>query len=143
MTMTGLRRTTPSEQTVAEAAVTAYCDAWNEPDAARRRKILEPVWARGATYTDPTVDLTGIDELVAHIERVFDKYPGSRIVRTSAVDVHHGMLRFTWHKELADGRALPEGIDIGEISGDGKLRRILGFFGPVAAIPTDKSPVKA
>jgi hypothetical protein len=134
--MTKLRRTTPSEQTVAEVLVTGYCDAWNESDPARRRKILEPIWAQGATYTDPTVDLTGIDELVGHIDRVFGKYPGSRIVRTSVVDVHHSVLRFTWHKELADGRALAESIDIGEISGDGKLGRIVGFFGPIAAIPT-------
>ena len=51
------------------------------------------------------------------------------------VDIHHSVLRFTWHKELADGRVLANSIDIGEISGDGKLSRIVGFFGPIAAIP--------
>lgn len=124
-----------SEPTAAEAIVTGYCDAWNEPDAARRRRLLERIWAPWATYTDPTVELTGIDELVDHISRVLDRYPGSRIVRTSAVDIHHGVLRFSWHKELADGSALPDSIDIGEIARDGKLCRILGFFGPLAALP--------
>ena len=33
---------------------------------------------------------------------------------------------------LADGKSLPEGIDFGELSSEGKLRRIVGFFGPLA-----------
>jgi hypothetical protein len=36
---------------------------------------------------------------------------------------------------LADGKALLEGIDFGELSADGKLRRIVGFFGPLALEP--------
>jgi hypothetical protein len=28
---------------------------------------------------------------------------------------------------------LPEGIDFAEVSSDGKLSRIVGFFGPLAA----------
>ena len=119
-----------------EALITLYCEAWDEPDRARRRQILGRVWAADATYTDPTVHTAGIDELVEHIGKVLEKYPGSRIVRTSAVDTHHTVLRFSWHKTLADGSKLPEGIDFGELSGDGKLRRMVGFFGALAARQT-------
>jgi len=33
---------------------------------------------------------------------------------------------------LADGSTLPEGVDFAELSADGKLRRIVGFFGHCA-----------
>jgi hypothetical protein len=115
-----------------ETIIDTYCAAWNETEAAKRDAILSPVWGEGATYTDPTVHLVGRQALVAHIDAVFARYPGSTIVRTSAVDVHHAVVRFAWKKVLADGTSLPEGIDFAEVGGDGKLLRIVGFFGPLA-----------
>jgi hypothetical protein len=114
-----------------EETVDRYCAAWNEPDPERRRAILAEAWDPGARYTDPTVDLTGVDALVAHIGGVQKTYPGARITRLSAVDLHHDVLRFAWRMVLADGTALPEGIDFGALGPDGKLTRIAGFFGPV------------
>lgn len=115
-----------------ERAIEVYCAAWNETDPVERDRMLEPVWAADATYTDPTVHLTGRSALVAHIDAVFARYPGSTIVMTSAVDAHHGVARFAWKKVLADGTSLPDGIDFAEIGDDGKLTRIVGFFGPLA-----------
>ena len=40
------------------------------------------------------------------------RYPGTRISRTSSVDVHHGIARFAWRFVLADGSSFPEGLDI-------------------------------
>jgi hypothetical protein len=60
---------------------------------------------------------------------VLTTYPGGRIERTSAIDAHHGWARFGWRMALADGTTLPEGIDFAEIGEDGKLRRVVGFFG--------------
>jgi hypothetical protein len=92
---------------------------------------LKAVWAEDATYTDPTVHLTGVAELVEHIGRVLGQYPGSRIVRTSAVDAHHSVARFGWKKVLADGSSLPEGIDFVAFSDAGAIQRVVGFFGPL------------
>ena len=114
-----------------EETVDRYCRAWNEPDPERRRAILTEAWGADARYTDPTVDLRGVDALADHIGGVHATYPGARIERLSAVDRHHDVLRFAWRMVLADGRALPDGIDFGELGPDGKLARIVGFFGPV------------
>jgi hypothetical protein len=65
--------------------IDTYCAAWNEIDGGRRAKILAAALAPDATYTDPTVHTVGIPQLVAHIDAVFARYPGSRIVRTSEV----------------------------------------------------------
>jgi hypothetical protein len=115
-----------------ERAIAIYCAAWNETDAIKRDALLRQVWADDATYTDPTVHLVGRRALVAHIDTVFARYPGSSIAMTSAVDAHHMVARFAWKKVLADGTSLPDGIDFAEIGPDGKLTRIVGFFGPLA-----------
>lgn len=118
-----------------EQLIDDYCAAWSEPDLARRAQLLARVWAPGASYTDPRAQLVGADQLSAHITKILAQRPGARVVRTSAIDLHHGAARFAWRVVQADGSMLPEGIDFAEISADGKLQRIVGFFGPLAAIP--------
>jgi hypothetical protein len=109
-----------------------YCAAWSDPDPARRAELLAGTWTDESTYTDPTVHATGPAQLLAHIERVIARRPGAKVLRTSAVDVHHGIARFAWHVVQADGTCLPEGLDIAEFSPDGtRIRRIVGFFGPL------------
>jgi SnoaL-like domain len=111
--------------------IDAYCAAWSEPDADHRREILAAVWADSATYTDPTVELSGVDALIVHIGKVLARRPGAKVARTSAVDAHHGLARFAWRVVQADGSLLPEGIDLATVSDDGKIQSIAGFFGPL------------
>jgi hypothetical protein len=107
-----------------------YCAVWNEPDPNRRAELLAQVWAQDATYTDPSVHAATSEELLAHVENVRARWPGSRVVRTSAIDFHHGLARFSWHLVQADGAALPDGLDVVELSSDGtRIRRVVGFFG--------------
>jgi hypothetical protein len=109
-----------------------YCQVWTEPDADRRRELLASVWADGATYTDPSVHATNAAELLAHIAKIQARRPGAKILRTSAVDVHHGVARFAWHVVEANGNQLPEGLDIAFLTPDGRrIERIIGFFGPL------------
>ena len=112
--------------------IDTYCAAWSEPDPARRRKLLGTVWAEGATYTDPTVHVAGLENLLAHIDSVLAQRPGATIQRSSAIDAHHDVARFAWRLVLADGAALPEGLDLVDFAEDGRIRRIVGFFGPLS-----------
>jgi len=118
-------------RTDTEILIDTYCAAWSDPDPRRRREILAGVWADGATYTDPSVHAATMDELLDHIARVVAGRPGAQVVRTSRVDLHHGLARFGWRVVLADGTPRPEGLDLAEISDDGRIARIVGFFGPL------------
>lgn len=111
-----------------------YCAVWSAEDAEQRRALLLPLWSDGATYTDPTVHAVGSEELLAHIGTVQARQPGTRIVRTSAVDVHHDVARFAWRLILPDGSSLPEGLDIAFLDANQlRITRIIGFFGQLAA----------
>lgn len=119
----------------ATTLINRYCAVWNEPEPERRRAMLEAVWDEQGAYTDPRANTTGIEALLAHIAAVRAGRPGARIVRTTAVDMHHGVARFGWCVVEADGTLLPEGIDIVWFTPDGtRIAQILGFFGPMAPL---------
>jgi SnoaL-like domain len=125
---------TPALDAALEQLIDTYCGAWNEVDPSRRLNMLSSVWAPGATYTDPTVHAVGAEELLAHIATVIARRPGAKVVRTSVVDAHHRLARFAWRIVRADGSMLPEGVDFAEISAEGKIQRIMGFFGALAPL---------
>lgn len=109
--------------------IDSYCAAWNEPDAARRTAMLAAVWTPDATYADPAVDNATAEDLVAHIERIRQSRPGASVKRCGPIDHHHTYARFSFHVIMPDGSVIREGIDIVDLSADGrKIRRIVGFF---------------
>ena len=110
--------------------VSAYCAAWHETDEAARRKLLDESWADDGVYCDPTATVTGRDALIAHLGGFHERFPGARIDQASGVDEHDGWLRFAWTMVGADGATIMDGFDCGELAPDGRLRRIVGFFGP-------------
>ena len=97
--------------TVGSAAVEGYAAAWRETDAAARRTLLDTCWAEDGSFQAEN--------------------PGARIDVVSGVDEHDGYLRFAWRMLAADGSVAVEGTDFGEVNGEGTLRRIVGFFGPL------------
>lgn len=115
--------------------VTAYMAAWNEPDAATRQSLLAKCWSDGSVYIDPTVSLSGRDALGAHIAKVRAARPGSRLEFMSSIDVHHDVVRFLWRLVRADGTCGDVSIDFGEVGPDGRLAKIVGFFGSAPALP--------
>ena len=115
-----------------DALVDTYCRAWSEPDADARRALLDQAWDEDGTYTDPLAEVAGRAALHAHIGASFADFPGMVITATSAVDVHHDKGRFTWQLTLPDGSVPVAGTDFVQVTTEGKIRSIVGFFGPLA-----------
>jgi hypothetical protein len=59
--------------------------------------------------------------------------PEHRFRRASGIDAHHDHFRFAWELVGPDGGIALAGIDAGELTDDGRLRRITGFFGELPA----------
>ncbi|MBR0827433.1 nuclear transport factor 2 family protein [Bradyrhizobium manausense] len=113
--------------------VTAYMAAWNEPDSTRRQALLAQCWSDDGVYVDPSVSLAGRDALAGHIAKVQANRPGARLEFMSGIDVHHDVLRFLWRLVRADGSRGDTSIDFGQVGADGRLVKIVGFFGAAPA----------
>ena len=109
--------------------VTTYGDAWNEPDEAARRELLTKSWADAGTYSDPTGSADGRDALLAHIGGFRAMMPGHTIDMISGLDTRANVFRFAWVMRNGTEEVL-EGMDYGELGPDGRITKIVGFFGP-------------
>ena len=119
--------------------VETYGASWNEPDAAKRRELLERSWADDGVFEDPRDRAEGRDALLQLIAGFREQLPGGSIVMTSGVDEHHGLVRFTWRIDDAQGKSLLEGIDFGELAPDGRIQRIVGFWGAPPSPPAGQA----
>ena len=117
-----------------EAAVVTYCGAWNAVDRAERDRLLAEVWAPDGEYTDsnPTlaVGRAVLSDTIAALQK---RYPGARF-RCSGPQTHHAFMRTTWIFLRPDKTEIARGEDFFELAGDGRIRRVTGFFGEAPAI---------
>lgn len=112
-------------------AIEQWGAAWAETDEEKRMKIIERMFAEDGIYTDPTSEVKGREALNAHIAASQATPSENTLTMASAVDSHHGTrLRFAWVMKSPDGKVLMEGMDYGELDEDGRIRLIVGFFGP-------------
>lgn len=115
-----------SEQASVDSLIEGYLAAWSEADAARRRELLEAVWETDGVYSDPQSFAPGLDALHATIGGFLASSPGAAFSLNGSIDQHHDSLRFYW--TLRMGGQEIAGMDYGEVSPVGKLRKIVGFF---------------
>jgi hypothetical protein len=113
--------------------VDTYFAMWNEPDKAERARLIEQAWSDDAAYADPAVQAEGHAALGEMVAGVHAQFPGYRFRRLSGVDAHDRHVRFAWELANDAGEVAVGGIDVGELSEDGRLRRITGFFGDLPA----------
>lgn len=102
--------------------------AWNERDPAKVRSHLEKALAPEIEFIDPSIVTRGIDEFEKNVHEVQARIPGAEYARASEVDSHHRIHRYHW-KITRDGQLLMPGFDVSETDEDGKVLRVLGFFG--------------
>jgi len=114
-----------------EGVIDAYVSAWGLSDASERLVRLEGCYAADAIYCDPTVSVSGRAALSEHIARTQAAFRGMTLVRTSRINAHGSFARFGWQMRGADGKNLPESLDVVEFGADGRIVRVIGFFGPL------------
>jgi hypothetical protein len=111
------------------AVVDGYLDAYNERDRARREERIAQVWAGDGALIDPPLTGEGHGGISDLAEAMHAHYAGHTFRRVTGIDVHHGHLRYAWELVDPEGAVVLSGVDVGELAEDGRLRRIVGFFG--------------
>ena len=125
--------TTPDSDTMI-TAIDTHLEAYGTADAARRSELVASVWATDGILADPPIDGAGHDGITALGDVIQAHYAGHTFRRTTAVDSHHGVARYGWALVAPDGSVTLTGLDVAEFRNDGKLARIVGFFGDLAPV---------
>jgi hypothetical protein len=102
--------------------------AWNEPDPAKMRKLVEAALTVDVTFTDPDNQIVGIEAFVEMVKVFREEEGTAQLVPTSGVDMHHDRARYSWALLRPDGTRF-EGFDAVAVDlKQGKICRIDGFF---------------
>jgi hypothetical protein len=116
--------------------IETYFEAWNESDGAARRALLERCMTADVELLDPTGRFRGLDSVGDRIGGFQESAPGARVVKSSGIDQHNGMVRYSWNIVDPEDNTVMVGLDVAEHEHDGRLRRVVMFFGPLPA-PSD------
>ena len=104
--------------------------AWNEREPERVRAHLDKALSPEVVFIDPSIVTRGIDEFEANVHEVHGRLPGAEYRRASGVDRHHDVVRYAWEIRR-DGELILPGFDVTELDEEGRVLRVLGFFGPL------------
>jgi len=98
------------------------------PDDAERRARLAEHVAPDFVYVGPDGVFDGADGLGDAFAAYRREGHRTTLRRTSAVEIHHGYLRFSWQR-LEDGADAVEGWAFGALDDHGAIRRVVVFEG--------------
>lgn len=116
-------------------ALQQMLDAWNERDPDAVRGHLDKALAEDVVFIDPTHSTAGRDDFEAMVHDFRKQFPEAVCSRSSGVDGHNNLYRYNWEIHQG-GELLVPGFDVSELDESGQVCRVLGFFGPLPAVPS-------
>ena len=114
-----------------------YLDAFVERDVARRLALLEQSLTPGAEIRGPTRVFAGYAEISEKIDGFQKNWPDCRLALASGILCFSNAGHFAMAIVSADGSTLASGHSVVELAADGRINRVLAFWGPPPAIPED------
>ena len=112
-----------------EALVDGHLAAYCEPDSERRQSAIGRLWNLEGRLVDPPFESRGQQGIHEQAGMLLGQFPGHRFERTTAIDAHHDVLRYGWRLADPAGATVLEGVDILDLDVDGRIGRVVGFFG--------------
>ncbi len=126
-----------------DRVISMYGEAWNAADADERRRLLEAALTEGCELIEPRGRFAGREAIVERITGFSNRFPGAKVDITTRIDKHNQFARYGWSIIGRDGSVLLDGLDVVERAADGRIRRVVMFFGtlePSSGHPTSTAP---
>lgn len=123
-----------------DEAVLAYAAIWTETDAVRARELVERSLTPDVEILGPGYRFTGHAAILAEAQRFLRERPGTRVVLASGIDGHHGTARFAIAMLRPDGTPLHTGEDIVFFAADGRIFKVLTYWGALPPLPASCAP---
>lgn len=121
---------TPAPAPTLETVVDTYLAMFGDSDPG---PSIAAAFVPDGHLVDPLLDVTGHEALAGAVAMFQEQYPGHRFERTSGIDLHHDLARFTWQIVDPDGAVFLAGSDVVALGDDGRITIAVGFFGDVPA----------
>ncbi len=117
--------------------IAEYLAMWHEPDAARRRTIVERLWAPGAENITRNFTARGLGEIAARVDRAHMEWVHQHdfIFRSRGnADSHNHLVKFHWEMlPRVGGPIEARGLDLLVLDGEGRIRSLYQFAEQLAA----------
>lgn len=119
-----------------------YLAMWHEPDASRRRAMVEELWAPDAENFTRSFTVQGLEPIVSRVDRAHREWVTKHdfIFRpqtgagAGGIDSHNQLIKFPWEMLPRAGGALEaRGLDIMVLDRAGKIRLLYQFAEPLPA----------
>lgn len=114
-----------------------YLAMWHEPDATRRRVIVERLWAPEAENITRTFTARGLEEIVARVDTAHAEWVHKRgfIFRPRGnADSHNHLIKFHWEMlSRLGGPIEARGLDLLVLDEDGRICSLYQFAEPIDA----------
>ena len=118
----------------------AYAAVWSEADPMRREALMTKSLSSDAEVMGPGFRFKGYQEISREVDRFLRHDPGARPVVASGIATHHNWARFAIAMLDADGKQVAQGEDIVELGADGRIVKVLTFWGALPPVPADWPP---
>ena len=82
----------------------------------------------GVVFRDAFSATEGLDEMLINLEAVQVFMPGMTLARAGDVRQSHGTAIADWTASAADGSPRGNGTNVYDLSPDGRIRRVVGFW---------------
>ena len=112
-----------------------YLDAFVEHDSARRIDLLEQGLTSNAEIWGPKRVFAGYAEISEKIEGFHRNWPNCRLVLASGIVCFNNAGHFAKAIVGSGGSVLARGHSAVELAQDGRISRVLAFWGPQPPLP--------
>lgn len=112
-----------------EQVVDSHLAAYSEPDPSVRAALIRNSWNLEGRLVDPPLESRGHDGISDQAATLLAQFPGHRFERTTALDMHHQFIRYGWRLVGTSGEPVLTGVDFMDVDVDGRIARVVGFFG--------------
>ena len=116
-------------------ALKPYLDAFVEQDSARRLVLLEQGLIPNAEIWGPKRVFTGYAEVSEKIAGFHENWPNCRLVLASGIVCFNNAGHFANAIVDSHGSVLTSGYSVVELAQDGRISRVLAFWGPQPPLP--------
>jgi uncharacterized protein YndB with AHSA1/START domain len=112
-----------------------YISAWAERDPLARRRLLEQCWAEDGVFQDAMGYAEGLDELDDYIATAQRFAPNVVMTNDGTPSRSHGFVNHRWRMIGPDGTTMMTGTNTLELTDDGRIRSVIGFWDrPASAV---------